>query len=177
VVNFQTDIPENLKKLVSSHSIDVIKEIMKSAGVHKIIITSTLRTPEEQVDAMYDNMRKAGIQSQLDYYASAGREVVQAGADAGGIDSTKKNLVKKAMLDKVKFLQKDGRLVSKHCVSLEAYALRNVFDISKNSLPPSLQRSFDKAITKYLKDNAGKMKYISPLKNHGEKAFHVEIVQ
>ncbi|MDE9581904.1 LysM peptidoglycan-binding domain-containing protein [Citrobacter braakii] len=177
VVNFKTDIPENLKDLVSNNSIDVIKGIMKSAGVHKIIITSILRTPEEQVDAMYTNMRKHGIQSQLDYYASAGKEVVQAGADAGGIDSTKKILVKKAMVDKVKSLQNDGRLVSRHCVSLEAYAKRNVFDISKNSLPVNLHRAFDKALTKYAKNNPSKMKYISPLKNHGESAFHVEIEQ
>ena len=80
-------------------------------------------------------------------------------------------------MDKVESLQKDGRLVSKHCVSLEEYALRNVFDISKTSMPAKLQRAFDKALTKYAEDNPDKMKYISPLKTHGEPAFHVEIVQ
>lgn len=81
------------------------------------------------------------------------------------------------MVDKVNSLQKDGRLVSKHCVSLESYAQRNVFDISKKLLPAALQRAFDKAITKYAKDNPRKMKYISPFENRGEPAFHVEIVQ
>lgn len=150
---------------------------MKSAGVHKIMITSTLRTAEKQVDAMYMNMKNKGIQSQLDYYAAAGREVVQAAIAVGGIDKSKENQVKKAMVDKVNSLQKDGRLVSKHCVSLESYAQRNVFDISKKLLPAALQRAFDKAITKYAKDNPSKMKYISPFENRGEPAFHVEIVQ
>ncbi len=177
LVKFQTDISENLQSLVSAHSIDVIKGIMKSAGVHKITITSTLRTPEEQVEAMYNNMCNKGVQSQLDYYAAAGREVVQAGIAVGGIDKSKESQVKKAMVDKVNSLQKEGRLVSKHCVSLESYAQRNVFDISKRLLPVTLQRAFDKAITKYVKDNPGEMKYISPFDNRGEPAFHVEVVQ
>lgn len=174
---FSPNIPEDLKNIVSNQSLDIMKEIMKSSGVHKITITSTLRTVQKQVAAMYDNMRSKGIQSQLDYYAAPGREVVQAGVDAGGIDKSKESVVKKAMMDKVESLRKDGRLVSKHCVSLEAYALRNVFDISKISLPASLQHAFDKALTKYVKDNPSKMKYISPLRTHGEPAFHVEIVQ
>lgn len=177
LVKFRTDISEKLQSLVSAHSINVIKGIMKSAGVHKITITSTLRTPEEQVEAMYNNMCNKGVQSQLDYYAAAGREVVQVGIAVGGIDKSKENQVKKAMIDKVNSLQKDGRLVSKHCVSLESYAQRNVFDISKRLLPVTLQRAFDKAIKKYVKDNPGKVKYISPFENRGEPAFHVEIVQ
>lgn len=177
LVKFRTDISEKLQSLVSAHSIDVIKGIMKSAGVHKITITSTLRTPEEQVEAMYNNMCNKGVQSQLDYYAAAGREVVQVGIAVGGIDKSKENQVKKAMIDKVNSLQKDGRLVSKHCVSLESYAQRNVFDISKRLLPVTLQRAFDNAIKKYVKDNPGKVKYISPFENRGEPAFHVEIVQ
>lgn len=177
VVDFSKDIPLSLKNLVTNHSLDIMKGIMKSAGVHKIMITSTLRTAEKQVDAMYMNMKNKGIQSQLDYYAAAGREVVQATIAVGGIDKSKENQVKKAMVDKVNSLQKDGRLVSKHCVSLESYAQRNVFDISKKLLPAALQRAFDKAITKYAKDNPSKMKYISPFENRGEPAFHVEIVQ
>lgn len=174
---FSSKIPEDLKNIVSNQSLDIMKEIMKSSGVHKITITSTLRTVQKQVVAMYDNMRSKGIQSQLDYYAAPGREVVQTGVDAGGTDKNKESVVKKAMMDKVESLQKDRRLVSKHCVSLEEYALRNVFDISKTSMPAKLQRAFDKALTKYAEDNPDKMKYISPLKTHGEPAFHVEIVQ
>ena len=174
---FSPKIPEDLKNIVSNQSLDIMKEIMKSSGVHKITITSTLRTVQKQVFAMYDNMLSKGIQSQLDYYAAPGREVVQAGVDAGGTDKSKERIVKKAMMEKVESLQKYGHLVSKHCVSLEAYALRNVFDISKTSMPSSLQRAFDKALTKYVKDNPDKMKYISPLRIHGEPAFHVEILQ
>lgn len=110
VVDFSKDIPLSLKNLVTNHSLDIMKGIMKSAGVHKIMITSTLRTAEKQVDAMYMNMKNKGIQSQLDYYAAAGREVVQAAIAVGGIDKSKENQVKKAMVDKVNSLQKMGVL-------------------------------------------------------------------
>lgn len=176
-VKFSDDIPKKLQSLVTEHSLEIIKGIMKSVNIHKITITSTLRTTEKQVNAMYHNMYQNGIQSQLDYYAAAGREVVQAAITAGGVDRSKESKVKKAMIDKIGSLQKDGRLVSRHCVSFESFALRNVFDISKNSLPSNLQLAFDKALAKYVKDNPQKMKYISPFKNRGEPAFHVEIIQ
>lgn len=170
-------VSETLKNLVTSKSLGVIKEIMKTAKVHKVTITSTLRTVQKQVDAMYANMQSKGIPSQLAYYAAAGRDVIKAGRDAGGNDARKVSEVKSAMVDKVISLQKDGELVSKHCVSEEMYAERNVLDISKNSLSRSAQRSFDKALENYSNENRKSFRYISPFKNDGEPAFHIEIVQ
>lgn len=150
---------------------------MKTAGVHKITITSTLRTVQKQVDAMYANMQSKGIQSQLNYYAAAGRDVVKAGVAAGGNDLAKVKEVKFAMVNKVINLQESGRLVSRHCVSEKMYATRNVFDISTHfSTDKSIQLAFDKALTDYARDNDG-FKYISPFKHAGEPAFHVEIEQ
>lgn len=177
VVNFSKDIPLKLQNLVTSHSLDVIKEIMKSSGVHKIMITSTLRSVEKQVNAMYVNMRSKGIDSQLEYYARPGREVIKAAIDAGGIDHSKATAVKAAMQEKVIQLQSEGQLVSRHCVSEEMYAERNVFDISKNlSSKRSVLLAFDKALAEYASNNDS-FKYISPFKHSGEPAFHVEIVQ
>ncbi|MDY1039333.1 muramidase family protein [Lelliottia sp. CFBP8978] len=177
VVDFSKDIPLSLKNLVTNHSLDIIKEIMKSSGVHKIMITSTLRSVEKQVNAMYGNMQGKGIDSQLAYYAKAGREVIKAAIDAGGNDHSKTAAVKAAMTEKVIQLQSEGRLVSRHCVSEEMYAKRNVFDISKNlSSKRSVLLAFDKALTEYAANNDG-FKYISPFLHSGEPAFHVEIVQ
>ena len=41
---------------VSLYSISVIKISMAEAGVHSVTISSTARTPEEQVNAMYNNL-------------------------------------------------------------------------------------------------------------------------
>lgn len=175
IVNFA--VSHELESLVSSKSLDILKGIMKVAGVHKVTITSTLRTAQKQVEAMYANMRSKGIQSQLDYYAAPGRSVIRAGVSAGGNDVSKAREVKLAMVNKVVGLQSDGILVSRHCVSKEMYATRNVFDISKHfSTKASVQLAFDKALTDYAENNDG-FKYISPFKHRGEPAFHVEIEQ
>ncbi|MCC9371167.1 LysM peptidoglycan-binding domain-containing protein [Enterobacter hormaechei subsp. oharae] len=177
VVDFSKDIPLSLRNLVTNYSLEIIKGIMKSSGVHKITITSTLRSVEKQVNAMYVNMQSKGIDSQLAYYAKAGREVIKAAIDAGGNDRSKTAAVKAAMTEKVIQLQSEGRLVSRHCVSELMYAERNVFDISKNlSSKRSVLLAFDKALTEYAANNDG-FKYISPFLHSGEPAFHVEIVQ
>ncbi|MFO6296710.1 LysM peptidoglycan-binding domain-containing protein [Rahnella selenatireducens] len=175
VINFA--VSKSLKDLVTSKSLNIMKTIMKTAGIHKITITSTLRTVQKQVDAMYANMQSKGIQSQLNYYAVAGREVVKAAVAAGGNDLSKTKEVKSAMVNKVIDLQESGRLVSRHCVTEKMYATRNVFDISKHfSTEKNIQLAFDKALTDYARDNDG-FKYISPFKHAGEPAFHVEIEQ
>ncbi|MGC0006040.1 hypothetical protein [Enterobacter hormaechei] len=60
VVDFSKDIPLSLRNLVTNYSLEIIKGIMKSSGVHKITITSTLRSVEKQVNAMYVNMQSKG---------------------------------------------------------------------------------------------------------------------
>lgn len=45
---------------------------MAEAGVHSVTISSTARTPEEQVNAMYNNLKN----KQTCNYAPAGRAVV-----------------------------------------------------------------------------------------------------
>lgn len=177
VIQFSKSIPEHLQNLVTNHSLEIIKVIMKSAGVHKIMITSTLRSVEKQVNAMYDNMQSQGIDSQLAYYARPGREVIKAAIDAGGNDRSKMAAVKAAMTEKVLQLQSEDRLVSRHCVSEEMYAKRNVFDISQHlSKKKIILLAFDKALSDYADKNDG-FKYISPFLHHGEPAFHVEIAQ
>lgn len=51
-VNFANPI---FAQRVSLYSISVIKISMAEAGVHSVTISSTARTPEEQVNAMYNN--------------------------------------------------------------------------------------------------------------------------
>ncbi|PVZ79334.1 hypothetical protein C9426_33975 [Serratia sp. S1B] len=164
-------------EIVSEKSIRIIKEIIKSANIHKVTISSTIRTPQRQVDAMYDNMRSKGIQSQLDYYGAYGREVILAAIDAGGNDPRKVIEVKTAMLNKVIAIQNNGGIVSRHCVSEQMYATRNVIDISKRfSSRRSVLLALDKALKSYSRTHEG-FKYISPFQHSGEAAFHVEIEQ
>ena len=55
VVSFANPI---FAQRVSLYSILVIKISMAEAGVHSVTRSSTVRTPEEQVNAMYNNNKK-----------------------------------------------------------------------------------------------------------------------
>lgn len=159
------------KNRVSDKTKEVLISIAKNAGIHKIHITSTLRTPLEQAQAMYSNILKLGLNSQK-HYKHNGREVINAGVEAG-LDNRVKAI--SAMVDKINSLMARGELVSKHCVSEELYAKRNVVDISKNRLHKHA-KAFDIAIEEYIKNNTG-IYYLSPYKHSGEPVFHLEVDQ
>ena len=69
VVKFANSI---FAQRVSLYSISVIKISMAEAGEHSVTISSTARTPEEQVNAMYNNLKNKKTCN----YAPAGRAVV-----------------------------------------------------------------------------------------------------
>lgn len=156
---------------VSDKSKNILKILAKEAGVHVLYITSTLRTPEEQAQAMYTNIRNKGIESQH-YYARNGRMVVDAGV-AAGIEN--KGAALGAMINKIKELQGKNEIVSRHCVSPDMYLKKNVIDISKTRLG-SLGRALDRVIKRHMKSTKG-LKYISPYSHAGEPAIHLEIDQ
>ncbi|MEE3663256.1 LysM domain-containing protein [Brenneria sp. g21c3] len=156
---------------VSDKTKNIIKDIAKKAGIQKIHVTSTLRTPREQARAMYENIRSKGVASQR-YYKEYGRMVIQAGVDAG---INNREFAIKKMEEKIIELINDDKLVSRHCVSEEMYSKRNVLDISKTRLG-RYGNIFDREIQNYI-DGIDGVKYISPYANRGEPAFHLEIVQ
>lgn len=165
------DKGNNDKNRVSSKTKEILIYIAKSAGIHKLHITSTLRTPLEQAQAMYTNAKNLGVESQK-HYKAAGWKVIQAGVAAGIED---RNKAIQAMVDEINTLMSKGQVVSRHCVSEEIYAQRNVVDISRSRLN-KLARPFDKAIKEYMKNNDD-IYYISPYAHNGEPVFHLEIKQ
>ncbi len=159
------------KNRVSSKTKEILIDIAKSVGIHKLHITSTLRTPLEQAQAMYTNAKNLGVESQK-HYKPAGWKVIQAGVAAGIED---RNKAIQAMVDEINTLMSQGQVTSRHCVSEEIYAQRNVIDISKSRLN-KLAKPFDKAIKEYMKSNYD-IYYISPYAHNGEPVFHLEIKQ
>ena len=110
VVNFANPISA---QRVSLYSISVIKISMAKAGVHSVIITSTARTPEEQVNAMYYNLKNKNRCK----YAAPGLAVQSRYPD------------KQKMLKEV-YRQGPGN-VSKHCADFRQL---NVIDIAPSSV-------------------------------------------
>ncbi|MGV3344958.1 LysM peptidoglycan-binding domain-containing protein [Enterobacteriaceae bacterium LUAb1] len=174
VIVFSRDVRNDL---VSAKTLNIIKKILKKVSVHKVLITSTFRTPARQAKAMYGNMIKHGIESQLAYYKSNGKAVILAGVDAGGIAPDKRDSVLAAMTRKINEINNSGNEVSRHCVDEDMYKKRNVIDIGKISLDNlHLSEKLDKSIEEYI-ENHTDVKYISPFKYSGESAFHLEVKQ
>lgn len=120
---------------------------------------------------MYSNAKNLGVDSQH-HYKPAGWKVIQAGVAAGIED---RNKAIQAMVDEINTLMSDGQVVSRHCVSEEIYAQRNVVDISKSRMN-KLAKPFDKAVKAYMKNNDD-IYYISPYAYNGEPVFHLEVRQ
>ena len=135
---------------VSAYSLAVIRMSMAEAGIHSLTITSTARTPQEQVSAMYYNLKH----KKYCRYAPAGRAVESLYPD------------KEAMLKEV-YRQGPGR-VSKHCADFNKL---NVIDISPSSV--SNPRAFHKSLINNVKIS----RVLDPWTKTKDPVFHIEIPQ
>ena len=125
IINFAQ---ASFRTRVSAYSLSIIRMSMVEAGIHSLTITSTARTPQEQVSAMYYNLKHKNYCK----YAPAGQAVESLYPD------------KEAMLKEV-YRQGPGR-VSKHCADFNKL---NVIDISPSSV--SNPRAFHKSLINNVK--------------------------
>ncbi|MEN6670713.1 hypothetical protein AAJP47_10075 [Psychrobacter sp. B38] len=173
--NIKISFSRNTKStVVTEKTKTILREIAEKYGAKELIITSSLRTPEEQASAMYDNIAGGKRIS----YRTPGEIVTQV-CEKGikmklGREKTIQNMVSKILE-----YDKKGQRVSKHCVSFETYAKANIIDLGINSngfntytKKERFQRICDEA------ERQGKISgFISPLRDKAESAFHLEIPQ
>lgn len=162
------------EKIVSQYSFDVIAMVMANAGCSKAVISSTIRTPEEQVDIMYRNA-KANLAAQYKLYGTNGDTVLKVFE----VNKQKPEAeVKKLMVAKVKELLSKNQRVSLHVTTPEAYRLKNIIDVGVNSTQIAAGATFNKAkITEAFK-KAEKDGYIDNFideTNKSNNCWHVEI--
>ena len=110
---------------ISEYSRNLLRNLKGDYG--KIIITSTFRSPEQQAKAMLNNIKKTGIDAQLNLYANPGDAVIRAYnpnySDADNLS---------AMIAEI--YNQGPRNVSKHCMTAEEYKTLNIMDISRNQI-------------------------------------------
>ena len=123
---------------------------MAEAGVYSLTISSTARTPQEQVNAMYNNLKNG----KYCRYAQARRAVESYYPDT------------EAMLREI-YKQGPG-CVSKHCANFRKL---NVIDIAPSSV--SNPRAFHRSIIK----NKGISRVLDPWTPARDPVFHIEIPQ
>lgn len=160
--------------VVSEKTKAILRELAYKNGMNQIVVTSTLRTPEEQARAMYNNISNGKVIR----YAPPGAEVTKI-CQEGLRKRLGRNQIIKNMVAKILEYDRKGLRVSLHCVSSDSYAKMNIIDLGINSNgfnSTSRQRKFQ-AVCEQAKKEGKISRILSPLTNKGEPAFHLEIPQ
>ncbi len=127
-VSYKNSVKKN-RRVVSEYALSIIKIAIKESGMSTAVITSTLRTPEEQASIMLKNA-KIDLKKQYRLYGKNGDAVLKV------YDENRNNPdveILKLMIDKINELEKTNRRVSNHCISMDNYQKKNIIDIGLNS--------------------------------------------
>lgn len=172
-VSYSADIKKE-RRIVSLYAINVIKIALKECGMNHAVITSTLRTPEDQAEIMYRHA-KVNVLKQKSLYGRNGDEVL----DVFISNETKnKDEIINLMKEKIESLMAKNRIVSNHCSTIENFSKKNIFDIGVRSTE-SLSKNFDKEkLTQAFKDLArqGYIKNFIDETMKSNNCWHIEIV-
>ncbi len=172
-VTYSTSLPPS-KQIVSAYALSVIKLALRQTGMPQAVITSTIRTPDEQARIMYGNAKK-NLKGQFKLYGATGDEVLKV-YEANR--TRPESEVIKLMEQKIEDLLKQGRRTSNHVVTTDQYKTLNIFDIGVNSTRAVCGAAFD--IDKFTKVLNGLVQegYIDRLideTNKSNSCWHIEI--
>lgn len=159
---------------LSSKTKKLLTDVATRVGLKEIVVTSTLRTPLAQAEAMLANIEN----NHLIRYKWAGEEINKIARLMRGQKATREEIIK-AMVAKIEELSKAGYRVSRHCVSEDEYDMCNVIDVSYRSMPDDKVEEFLVAMVA----RKEVVKTIQPVSKKiigydaGEPALHFEIKQ
>ncbi|MBI9052315.1 MAG: DUF4157 domain-containing protein [Bacteroidales bacterium] len=148
---------------VKAHAITVIKEDAAKASIKNIKITSTYRSPENQMSAMYNNIESKGVEDQKILYGSKGDKVIDAYAESKKVKNATSATIQAAMLVKAKEID----FTSAH--SKDNYESYNVIDISFKDFTDDEYKDFRKV----LDDDSRISKVLG--KEESDPCLHLEI--
>lgn len=152
----------------------VLTSVGEKVGLSEVVVTSTLRTPLAQAEAMLTNIEH----NRLIRYKWAGEQVNDLARTMRGQKAKREEIIE-AMVAKIEELAKSGNRVSKHCVAEEEYDKCNIIDVSYLAMAEDKREDFLKAMIAR-KEVA---KVIQPISRQlqgydgGEPALHFEINQ
>lgn len=158
--------------IVSQKTKNVLAYLAKEAGMKRILITSTIRTPESQANAMYNSIIS---------YAAPGEAVKRVRDECKKSGLSKEATIKK-MVEKIIEFQSKGQRVSLHCVSNDQYEKMNVVDIGLNSNGFGSNKNLSALGEKFKEvcikaKSEGKISGFISGDAKGEGAMHIEIMQ
>lgn len=171
-VTYASDVPES-RRIVSAYSINVIKLALLESNMTHAVITSTLRTPEDQAEIMYKNAT-INLTAQLALYGEHGKTVLNVFKNN---KNKEKDDVIKLMADEIESLLKRGNKTSQHCTTIENFKSLNTFDIGLNSTRLK-SRNFNKEKLTQAFNDLTKKCYIKKFIDETKKSnscWHIEI--
>jgi len=149
---------------VTAYSLGVLRDVMRVAGIARLTISSTQRSPADQARVMFDNIEQHGVAAQKALYKEPGRAVIDVyvAAKAAGKSPTD---IKAAMTAKIVDLGPFN--VSHHAADPN---LLNVFDVAPSSVPAAQTDAFERAVL----GDPRVAKFLKPPQDPG---LHLEIPQ
>lgn len=171
-VTYSSNIPEN-RRVVSPYAINVVKLALMQCGMTHAVITSTLRTPEDQAKIMYDNA-KINFDKQKSLYGKNGDDVLAVYKN--NKDKTKDEVVK-LMKEEIESLFKKDKKVSHHCIPLDDFKKLNTFDIGLNSTRSKTKNFSKEKLTKVFTElkQQGYIKNFIDETMRSNSCWHLEI--
>jgi hypothetical protein len=147
---------------VTDFSRQVLTDILRAAGLSKVIVSSTSRLPADQARVMYANLERQGIDAQRKLYKEPGRQVIEvyrqgklAGKDAATIQGLMKDEI----------VRLGPTTVSRHASDPK---ILNVFDVAPSSV--ARRPEFEAAV----RAEKRVAKFLLPPNDPG---YHLEIPQ
>ena len=122
---FHSSLDTKRKNIVSLKTLKMLEEIGEKVNNNIIIITSTIRYPQQQAEAMYSNLSRG----KRIRYRKPGMLVTAVFDDYTSKEAAKNEIIS-AMTKKIEQLSEENQRVSLHCVSENMYRKCNVLDIS-----------------------------------------------
>lgn len=172
-VTYSSSVPAP-QQIVSEYTKNVIKLALKKSGLTHAVITSSIRTPNEQAEIMYKNA-KENLAGQFSLYGATGDEVLKVFKNN---KDKERSVVIGLMKDKIESLLKDGKRTSLHCVTVTEYNKLNIVDIGVKSTQAVCGTSFNiekftKAF-KELKDEGYIERFIDETRKTNS-CWHIEV--
>jgi len=150
------------KQDVTDFSLEVLRDILRAAGLKGALISSTARNPANQARVMYNNLVARGVAHQKKLYAAAGDAVIDvyAASKAAGKNAAQ---IKADM--EAKIIEVGPTRVSRHAADPKVLC---VFDVAPSSI--SDKAAFEMAV----KADTRVAKFLTP---PGDPGYHLEIPQ
>lgn len=161
---------------LSPYTKGLLTGVAEELGLERITVTSTIRTPRAQAEAMYNNIASG----RLIRYASAGQKVTNLCLKMLGRKESREATIS-AMQELIEKLSEQGQRVSRHCVSEEEYAKRNIVDVSKSLLYDKAAKFMKEltdteAVVRIIQPVGGRIQHDKISYDSSEPAIHIEIV-